>query len=156
LAPPSPLPMTGGRFALSPKVGQRIEAGIRIVALAFALVSLTAMLGSGASAAPFLSKLALPESGQSGTASSIQPQSYEGVVTDTRCGAKHSAAIGDTAGDCTMRCVRAGEQFILVDGESTHLLEGDPLALKRASGQRVKIVGTLSGGKISVTSIVAP
>jgi hypothetical protein len=98
----------------------------------------------------------LPESGQSGSASSIPPQSYEGVVTDTRCGAKHSAAIGDTAADCTLRCVRAGEQFILVHGESTYLLEGDPLALKRAAGQRIKVVGALSGGKISVTSIVAP
>ena len=107
-------------------------------------------LGVGASPAAAV----LPESGQS--ASSLQPQSYEGVVTDTRCSAKHSAAIGDTAADCTIRCVRAGEQFVLVDSESSYVLEGDLAALKRAAGQRVKIVGTLNGGKISVSSITAP
>ena len=75
------------------------------------------------------------------------------MVTDTRCGAKHSAAFGMTAADCTRVCVRAGEQFALVDGETVYVLEGDTAALKRAAGQRVKIVGSLTGSKISVSSV---
>ena len=119
---------------------------------ALALFLLTGVLGAGTSLAP----LGMLESDQSGAALSIPPRSYEGVVTDTHCGAKHSAAIGDTAADCTRRCMRAGEQFLLVDGESSYLLEGDPQVLKQAAGLRVKITGTLSGGKISVTSVVVP
>jgi hypothetical protein len=156
LSPIFPRRTTGREFALLPKVRLRVDRGLRTVVIFFVLVFLITTMVSGAGVAPVLSESVLPESGQSGSALSIPRQSFVGVVTDTRCGAKHSAAIGDTASDCTLRCVRAGEQFILVDGESIHLLEGDPLALKRAAGQRVKIVGTLSGGKISVTSIVAP
>jgi hypothetical protein len=119
---------------------------------ALAVLLFTGLLGAGASLAP----RGVLESGQSAAASSIPPQSYEGVVTDTHCGAKHSAALGDAAAECTVRCLRAGEQFLLVDGDSSYLLEGETLALKRAAGQRVKIVGTASGGRISVTSVVEP
>jgi hypothetical protein len=131
----------------SPKMLTTRQLGSALAALLF-----TGALGGGAS----LANRGVPESGQSGAASSIPPQSYQGVVTDTHCGAKHSAAIGDTAAECTIRCLRAGEQFLLVDGESSYLLEGDTPALKRAAGQRVKIVGTVSGGRISVTSVVEP
>lgn len=81
-------------------------------------------------------------------------QSYEGMITDTHCGAKHSAAMGQTAANCTLACVHAGEQFVLVDGDAVYLLEGDMIALKQVAGQRVKIVGTLNGTKISVRSVV--
>jgi hypothetical protein len=117
---------------------------------ALAVFLLTGALGAGTRAV----SRAAPESGLSGSASSLQAQNYEGVITDARCGAKHSAVFGDTAADCTLRCVRAGEQFLLVDGNSSYLLEGDSQALKQAAGQRVKVAGTLNGGKISVTSIV--
>ena len=93
-----------------------------------------------------------PESDQSTLAPTAR--TYEGVITDTRCGARHSAAIGGTAADCALACVRAGEQFVLVDGDTTYSLEGDVIVLKRVAGQRVKIVGTLNRRKISVTSVV--
>ena len=95
----------------------------------------------------------MPEILQSGPSPAIPSQTYEGVITDTHCGAKHSAAIGATATDCTIRCVRAGEQFVLVDSETIYLLEGDLGALKRVAGQRVRIVGTLNGKTISVTAV---
>jgi hypothetical protein len=84
----------------------------------------------------------------------IQLQAYEGLITDTKCGAKHSAVIGKMAADCALACVRGGEQFALVDGETTYLLEGDPVVLKRGAGQRVKIMGTLNGRRISASSVV--
>jgi hypothetical protein len=34
------------------------------------------------------------------------------------------------------------------------LLEGDATLLKRVAGQRVRILGTLNGRRISVTSII--
>jgi hypothetical protein len=80
-------------------------------------------------------------------------QSYEGMITDTRCGAKHSAAIGLAAADCTRACVHGGEQFALVDGDNVYVLEGEVGAVKRMAGQRVRIVGTLNGNKISVSTV---
>jgi hypothetical protein len=112
-------------------------------ALALGIATLGAVAGAAAKE---------PESSQSG-ASSIA-RTYDGMITDTRCGAKHSAAIGRTAADCTMVCVRGGEQFVLVDGDTVYFLEGDVIALRRVAGQRARIVGTLNGRRISVTSVV--
>ena len=86
----------------------------------------------------------------------VQLQTYEGVVTDTHCGAKHSAAIAETAADCTRVCVHAGDHFALVDGEKMYVLEGERDALKRAAGERVKVIGTQNGNTISVVSVRSP
>lgn len=91
--------------------------------------------------------------GQGTGSSQIHGIAYEGMITDTRCGAKHSAAIGMTAADCTRVCVHGGERFALVDGDALYILEGEPAALKRLAGQRVRVVGTLNGNKISVVSV---
>ena len=117
-------------------------------AIGCALALLTATQGARAGAA-----VGVSGSGQSGPSPAIPQQTYEGMITDTHCGAKHSAAIGATATDCTIRCVRAGEQFVLVDSETIYLLDGDLGALKRVAGQRVRIVGTLNGKTISVTAV---
>jgi hypothetical protein len=126
-----------------------IETIAWTTAIACALAFVIAVLGAVAGAAA-----AEPESGQASPPSAIRLQTYEGMITDTRCGAKHSAVIGKTAADCTLACVRGGQQFILVDGETIYLLEGDLVVLKRVAGQRARISGTLNGKKISVTSIV--
>lgn len=119
-----------------------------VSAIACALALVIAVLGTVAGAAAGES-----ESGQP-RPSAIRVRTYEGMITDTRCGAKHSAAIGKTAADCTLVCVRGGEQFVLVAGEAIYLLDGDLVALKRVAGQRVRIVGTLNGNKISIASVV--
>lgn len=92
---------------------------------------------------------------QMSTPSASPTQTYEGMITDTRCGAKHSAAIGLGAADCTRACVHAGEQFALVDGENVYVLEGDRDALKRMAGERVRIAGVLEGNRIAVASVQA-
>jgi len=89
------------------------------------------------------------------SSSSTSTQTYEGMITDTRCGAKHSAVIGLAASDCARACVHAGEQFVLVQGDNLYTLEGDSAALKQVAGQRVRIVGILNGQKISVSSVTA-
>jgi hypothetical protein len=97
-----------------------------------------------------------PQSDEPTQTAGLQTQSYEGIVTDTHCGAKHSAAVGLSAADCTRACVHSGESFALVDGDKTYALKGEDAALKRAAGERVKILGTLTDNTISVASVLAP
>jgi len=78
---------------------------------------------------------------------------HEGMVTCSRCGAKHSADLGKTAKDCTRDCVHSGASFSLVDGDKTYKLDGDLLLLRKAAGQRARIAGQLRGNTITVTSI---
>lgn len=95
------------------------------------------------------------ESGQPAQSSAVPAELYEGMLTDTHCSAKHSATVGLSAADCTRACIHSGERFALVDGDKMYVLEGEPAALKRVAGQRVKVTGTLSGNTISVASVVA-
>ena len=96
-----------------------------------------------------------PQAEDTVRSSSLPVENYEGIVTDTHCGAKHSAAVGLSAADCTRACVHSGETFALVDGEKTYRLKGEEAALKRVSGQRVKLAGTLTDNTISVGSVSA-
>jgi hypothetical protein len=133
-------------FSTGPRFWIETIALVTVIACALALVIATLGAVAGAAAA------GEPESGQSRPSSAAR--TYEGMITDTHCGAKHSSTIGSTAADCTVSCVRGGEQFVLVGGDTTYLLEGDVIALKRVAGQRVTIIGTLNGRKISVISVV--
>lgn len=83
-------------------------------------------------------------------------QTYEGVVTDTHCGAKHTPAIPESAGDCARACVHSGEHFALVNGDKMYVLEGENQLLNHAAGERVTLTGTLNGNTISVTSVRLP
>jgi hypothetical protein len=83
-------------------------------------------------------------------------QRYEGVVTCSRCGARHSAALGQTAADCARTCVRQGAKFALAAGDKTYLLDADLNTLERLSGQRVSIVGVVRGNTVRVSSVNAP
>ena len=125
---------------------------IELVSLSVAVacgLALLIVLGVAAVAAE-------PEPGQAaGSSSAPAEQTYEGVITDAHCGAKHQASISKTAADCTRSCVHAGSQFALVDGDKTYILSGDMERLKRAAGLRVKVVGTRSGDTIAVSSIIS-
>ncbi len=88
---------------------------------------------------------------QDGTSKATE--TYEGVVTCSHCGARHSAKIAQTAADCARMCVHGGSQFALVDGEKVYLLDGNLEILKKAAGERVKIKGTMSGNTIHVVMI---
>jgi len=75
------------------------------------------------------------------------------MVTCSRCGAKHSANLGKTAGDCTRQCVHGGATFALVDGDKTYALDGDVSVLKSVAGQRARVVGVVRGHTIKVSSV---
>jgi hypothetical protein len=125
---------------------------IEIVSVSVAIacgLALLIVLGVAAVAAE-------PEPGQAaGSSSASAEQTYEGVITDAHCGAKHLASISKTAADCARSCVHAGAQFALVDGDKSYLLSGDMERLKRAAGLRVKVVGTRNGDTIAVSSIIS-
>jgi hypothetical protein len=132
------------------KAGFWIETIALVSAIACSQALFIAILSAAAGAAA-----GGLESGQPRPTSAIESQTYEGMITDTQCGARHSAAIGRAAADCTRVCVHGGHQFALVDGDRIYLLEGEPAALQLVAGQRARIVGTLNGNKISVASVAA-
>jgi hypothetical protein len=94
-----------------------------------------------------------------GTAAALErpgeQRSYEGMVTCSRCGARHSAKLGKTAAECTLVCVHGGAQFALVDGDKAYLLDGDAILLKKIVGLRARIVGSVTGNTIRVSSATA-
>jgi hypothetical protein len=117
-------------------------------AVACGLALLLATLGAATGAA-------IEAFGQTQTASVTTERTYEGMVTCSRCGARHSAKLGETASDCTRKCVRIGAQFALIDGDNIYLLEGDLNSLKKVAGERARITGSAAGNTIRVSSVIA-
>jgi hypothetical protein len=123
-----------------------IEIAMIGTAIACVLALLLATLGA-------LGGVAVEAFGQTQAVQAAAEESYEGVVTCSQCGAKHSSKIGLSAADCTRACVHGGAHFALVDGEKIYQLEGDLAVLKKVAGQRVQVVGVISGNTIHVSSL---
>lgn len=122
-----------------------IEIVLLGAAIACALALLIASLGAAAAA--------VDNFGAQQSSPSATEQAYEGIVTCTRCGARHSATLGYTAATCVRICVHGGADFALVNADATYLLDGDLVTLKRLAGQRARVVGSLNGDTIHVASI---
>lgn len=118
-----------------------IEIVVLGTAVAFVLALLLASLGAAASAA----------SGAHESAANSQ-QAFEGMITCSKCGAKHSASLDHSASNCVRICVHAGADFALVDDNVLYFLDGDRVALKKVAGQRARITGVLNGRTIKVAS----
>jgi len=128
-----------------------IEIVILGTAIACVLALLFATLGAAAGAAESEGSARLQPSAPAATTD----QAYNGMVTCSRCGVKHSAALGRTASTCARVCVHGGASFVLVDEDATYLLEGDSSALTRVAGQRAHVVGVLNGKTIKISSVSA-
>lgn len=120
-------------------------------AVALALALLIATLGAAAGAA-----------GDGHDTAHINPSSsaqstsaFEGLVTCSRCGAKHAASLERSATVCVRVCVHGGADFALVNPDATFLLDGDRDVLKKLAGQRALVTGTREGRTIKVASAVA-
>jgi hypothetical protein len=120
-----------------------VEIVMLVSAAACALALLLATLGAAAGAAV----------GANGPPQA--EQTYQGVVTCSQCGAKHSSKLGKAPADCVRACVHGGAQFSLVDGDETYFLDGELPLLTRVAGQRVRVVGAISGRTIKVSSIAS-
>jgi hypothetical protein len=79
---------------------------------------------------------------------------FAGMITDSRCGARHRMNSGKTSAECVRSCVRHGAHYVLVDGEKVYALEGDPAELEKLAGERANIVGMLEGDTIKVKAVV--
>lgn len=117
-----------------------------VVACGLALLFATLGAAAGATAAEAAAR--------QDTAPSVQ-RTYEGMVTCSRCGARHSHSLGQNASDCARICVRGGAQFALVEPDTTYLLDGDLGVLGRFAGQRARVVGELTGKTIRITSVAS-
>lgn len=121
-----------------------IEIVLLGTAIAVVLALLLATLGTAAGAA----------SGEVGMRQQTPAeQTYEGMVSCSSCGAKHSATLGQTAATCTRTCVNGGASFTLVEADATYVLDGDRMVLKKLAGQRARLVGVLHGKTIMVSSV---
>ncbi len=78
---------------------------------------------------------------------------FAGIITDSRCGARHSMKSGKSPAECARACVRNGAHYVLVDGESNHLLDGDARLFEERAGERVEVVGLLEGDTIKVKTL---
>ena len=77
---------------------------------------------------------------------------FQGMVTDSRCGARHRRNSGMNPAECARLCVRQGASYVLVDGEHRYKLHGGEESLSKFAGQRIKVSGTRQGSEIQVTS----
>jgi hypothetical protein len=123
-----------------------IEIVLLATATALALALLLATLGAAAGAA--VGQAAQPRP-------TAMPQSFEGMVTCSRCGAKHQPTLDRSASTCVRVCVHGGAAFALINGESGYLLDGDLGSLKKLAGQRARVTGTRIGNTIKVTTIAS-
>jgi len=128
-----------------------IEIVVLGTAVAFVLALLLATLGAAAGSAS--GEHEVTQTVDSGPTNA--QRSFEGMVTCSSCGARHSASLNRPATVCVRVCVHGGANFALVNDDSLYLLDGDREALKKVAGQRARIIGVLSGHTIKVTSALA-
>jgi hypothetical protein len=118
-----------------------------------AALGLAILIASATVAFAIAQSLRLPSSH-----TSQQPaveRSFSGVVTDSRCGARHARNSGKSPAECARACIRDGMQYTLVDGEKVYALHGQMADLDSLAGQRTTVVGILDGSSIQVSSIAA-
>ena len=77
---------------------------------------------------------------------------FNGMITDSLCGARHLKKSGQNSADCARACVRKGATYVLVDGDRRYRLTGGDDVLDKLAGQRANVIGTRQGDTIAVDS----
>jgi hypothetical protein len=85
----------------------------------------------------------------------VQAQTFNGLVTDDHCGARHDMGSDKSPAECARACVRNGAKYALVDGDKSYGLEGNTEDIGRVFGLRVTLLGSLRGNTIEVSSIAS-
>jgi hypothetical protein len=80
---------------------------------------------------------------------------FSGMITDSRCGARHIRNSRLSSAECARECVRKGSRYVLVDGAHRYTLTGNEETLGRLAGTRANVTGTRQGDTI-VVSAAAP
>ena len=91
---------------------------------------------------------------QNGAQSAPNPvgATFNGMITDSYCGARHLRKSHQKSAECAHPCVRKGAHYILVDGNRRYQLTGGEDALDKLVGQRATVTGTRQGNAIAVNS----
>ena len=118
-----------------------MEIVILGTAIACAIALLFATLGAAAGVAE--GEVSSPQTGDPATTQQPMPSTAdqartESMVTCSRCGAKHSASLAQSATTCIRTCVHGGADFVLVGANVTYMLDGDLNVLKKMAGQRAR------------------
>ena len=93
-----------------------------------------------------------PQLTSPGTPKNAPASLYQGLVTDSRCGARHLKNSHLSPAECARSCVRQGASYVLVDGNRRYKLVGSEEALDKFAGQRIRVSGTRQGETIQVSS----
>ena len=91
---------------------------------------------------------------QNGAQSPLNPvaATFNGMITDSFCGARHLRSSHQSPAECARTCVRKGASYVLVDGNRRYQLTGGDDTLGRLAGQRANVTGTRQGDTIVVNS----
>jgi hypothetical protein len=81
---------------------------------------------------------------------SLMAQSWDGFISDSQCGYKHSLKSPNQA--CIVACIKGGAAAVFVVDDKVYRIE-NPDALKNYIGHRVTITGTLDGQTIHVDDV---
>ena len=127
-----------------------------LLALAAALAFAMIMAGASVALASHQSEVVAqisPPSIQGPPDENTAP-SFSGIITDSRCGARHVRNSDESSSQCARRCVRNGAHYLLIDGDQKYVLTGQHEMLERFAGERVSVTGARQGSRIVVTSVV--
>lgn len=83
----------------------------------------------------------------------VPSKTYEGVVTDTMCGAQHSMMGNIPDKQCVLGCVKGGSKYGLIVGKKVYTLDGKPADFEKFAAAKVKVTGTLSGDTLHAESV---
>lgn len=130
--------------------------GFCLLTVLGAALAFAAIVAGGSVA---LASHAVSEETQNSMPAMTQPsggESFSGMLTDSRCGARHIRNSGLNPSECARACIRKGARYILVDGNRLYMLNGDENSLDKLVGTRVNVIGIRQGETILVSSAAAP
>jgi hypothetical protein len=108
--------------------------------------------------------LSLPLSTLSAPASQADPKTFTGEVTDSICASNGShdqmiarmPSMGHDKETCTKQCAQLGAKYVLLDDATKEVYTLDDQARAQVfAGHKVRLSGTLTGNKITVTNVEA-
>ena len=90
------------------------------------------------------------------------PQTWMGKISDSKCGASHTAMEHSgsktmTDKECTAACIKGGAKYVFVsDGKVYDISNQTMSALSKYAGDDVTLTGEMKGDSITVSKIEAP
>jgi hypothetical protein len=77
-------------------------------------------------------------------------QTFNGVITDTMCGADHSQMGVKPDSKCVRECVKQGSKYALLVGANVYTLS-DQKTPDKYAGEKVQVTGTLDTATNTIT-----